>query len=136
MKADFESLHILIVDDDEVDVMEVRKALSRSQRAGEVRIARDGAEALNLLRAGEIPGPRLILLDLHMPRMNGIAFLQALREDPKLKDERVFVLTTSREEKERAAVEALQVEQFLYKDQAKDRLTRLVDAPEPAGRAG
>ena len=100
------SLHILLVDDDEVDVMNVRRALQRNQERGlavaTLHVAGDGVEALELLRAGAIPAHRrLVLLDLNMPRMNGLELLRALRANPDLAALPVVVLTTSDDENDK-----------------------------------
>ena len=98
-------LHILLVDDDAVDVMTVQRAFKRNNILNPLYIASDGREALAILR-GEgdvtIPGERrLILLDLNMPRMNGLEFLRELREDPDLRALTVVVLTTSGDERDK-----------------------------------
>lgn len=78
-------VHILLVDDDEVVAEQIRKTLARSGLRVRLTTARDGAEALRLLRSEELPRHRrLILLDVHMPRMNGLELLKEIREDPKL----------------------------------------------------
>ncbi|HEY0134312.1 MAG TPA: response regulator, partial [Nannocystis sp.] len=69
-------LHILLVDDDEVDVMNVQRAFQRNRMTNPMHVASNGLEALEKLRDGSIPPRRLILLDLNMPRMNGIEFLR------------------------------------------------------------
>jgi len=89
-------LNILLVDDDEVDVMNVRRAFAKAHITNPLFVAHDGVEALERLRANDFPcDRRLVLLDLNMPRMNGIEFLRALRADPALHGIPVVVLTTS-----------------------------------------
>ena len=90
-------LNILLVEDDEVDVMNVRRAFERNNVSNPLYVAGNGLEALEMLRDGTVPAERrLILLDLNMPKMNGIEFLQALRADPELASSSVVVLTTRR----------------------------------------
>jgi CheY-like chemotaxis protein len=102
------TVHILLVDDDEVDAEAVVRAFRRQRIANPFTIVSDGIEALKALRGegGQTPVPRpyIILLDINMPRMNGIEFLQALRQDPKLKRSIVFVLTTSDRPEDKMAV--------------------------------
>ena len=95
---------ILLVDDDDVDVIGMKRAfrtagLTAAREGGAVGtklvIARDGEDALAMLRAGEVEAPFIILLDLNMPRMGGVPFLDALRSDDSLRRTIVFVLTTS-----------------------------------------
>src|SRR5687767_713351 len=77
------SLNILLIEDDQVDVMNVRRAFDKNRIANPLYVACDGVDALEKLRSGAVPTERrLILLDLNMPRMNGIEFLRELRADP------------------------------------------------------
>lgn len=89
----------LLVEDDDIDIKSLKRVLKKTHILNPIRIARDGIEALNILRGingqERIQKPYLILLDLNMPRMNGVEFLQAIREDQELKSSIVFVLTTS-----------------------------------------
>ncbi len=79
-------LNLLIVEDDEVDVMNVQRAFEKNKIANPLFIAGNGLEALELLRGGKIPKERrIILLDLNMPKMNGIEFLKELRADDDLR---------------------------------------------------
>lgn len=101
MKND--KIAMMLVEDDEVDVMSVQRAFKKINITNPLHIARDGVEALAMLRGenGDKVVPRIILLDLNMPRMGGLEFLQALRADPQLKAMTVVVLTTSNEEKDK-----------------------------------
>lgn len=110
-------LNILLVDDDDVDVMNVQRAFKRNNIINPLYIARDGIEAMELLRRpGGIPQERrLILLDLNMPRMNGLEFLRALREDPELRALTVIVLTTSDDERDKVEAYHLNVAGYIIK---------------------
>jgi CheY-like chemotaxis protein len=92
-------LTILLADDDDVAAEAVVRSLQKAGLTFPVVWAEDGAQALCALRgddpARQVPRPRVTLLDLNMPRMNGFEFLQALRADDTLRDDVVFVLTTS-----------------------------------------
>jgi CheY-like chemotaxis protein len=113
--ADEKTLHILLVEDDEVDVMNVRRAF-KNNICNPLFVAGNGLEGLELLRNGEIPGQRrLILLDLNMPRMNGIEFLRELRADPELRAIPVVVLTTSDDERDRVEAYHLNVAGYILK---------------------
>ena len=85
---------IMIVDDDEVAVMAVRRAIDRQGLPNPTVEARDGYEALEQLRAG-VRRPFLILLDINMPRMTGLELLEQIRADDDLTDSVVFMMTTS-----------------------------------------
>ncbi len=92
---------ILLVEDDQVDAMTIQRALKAINVTNQLFIARDGEEGLALLRDSENKRPCLILLDLNMPRMNGIEFLNVIKRDAALKRIPVVVLTTSSEEQDR-----------------------------------
>ncbi|QDU64705.1 Response regulator rcp1 [Planctomycetes bacterium Pan216] len=96
---------ILLVEDDDVDVASVRRAFRKNDFKNPIFVVHDGSEALDYLRnAGDYvdpssyPAPGLILLDLRMPGMNGLEFLQAVKRDEELRMCPVVVLSTSREE--------------------------------------
>lgn len=109
-------LHILLVDDDEVDVMNVRRAFQRANVTNPLYVAGSGIDALAMLRDGRVPaGRRLVLLDLNMPRMNGIEFLRELRADPALRATSVVVLTTSNEDRDKVEAYNLNVAGYLLK---------------------
>jgi CheY-like chemotaxis protein len=114
--AEDHSLNILLVDDDEVDVMTVKRAFAKANIVNKVFVATDGIEALQLLRADGVPASRrLVLLDLNMPRMNGIEFLREIRSDPALQVLTVVVLTTSNEDRDRVEAYQLNVAGYLLK---------------------
>ena len=96
---------ILIVDDDKVDIMAIKRSFRDLKIANPVIEASNGIEALELLRGQngrmKIPSPCLVMLDLNMPRMSGIEFLEELRSDPNLHRTIVFVLTTSSADEDR-----------------------------------
>jgi CheY-like chemotaxis protein len=91
---------LLIIEDDDIDATALRRALQKLKLLNPIYRARDGLEGIELLRAGEIPAPFIILLDLNMPRMNGLEFLDELRSDPLLTQSIVFVLTTSKSDED------------------------------------
>lgn len=108
--------NILLVDDDEIDVMNVRRAFEKGKIGNPLFHAEDGLVALEMLRDGRVPRQRrLVLLDLNMPRMNGIEFLRELREDPDLHGIPVVVLTTSDEERDRIEAYNFHVAGYLVK---------------------
>lgn len=94
------TVNLLLVEDDEVDVQGLKRAFAKSRIGNPITVARDGIEALEILRGengqAKLAKPHLILLDLNMPRMNGLEFLEAIRADEDLKTSVVFMITTSR----------------------------------------
>jgi CheY-like chemotaxis protein len=114
-------LNILLVEDDEVDVMTVQRAFKKGNITNPLYIAGNGIEALSMLR-GEPGTPsivpaerRIILLDLNMPKMNGLEFLHELRADASLGHIPVVVLTTSNEERDRVQAYQLNVAGYILK---------------------
>ncbi len=127
MTSRFGMLNILLVEDDGVDVMNVRRAFEKAHITNPVFVAGDGIEALEKLRSGAIPNHRrLILLDLNMPRMNGIEFLRELRRDPELCQTVVVVLTTSAEERDKLDAYGLNIAGYLVKPVTFDKFCDLV----------
>jgi CheY-like chemotaxis protein len=114
-------INVLLVEDDEVDVMNVKRAFKKNNITNPLFVAANGLEALKMLRSenGKPPSVpaqrRLILLDLNMPRMGGIEFLQALRSDPDLKSIPVVVLTTSNQDQDRVEAYELNVAGYILK---------------------
>lgn len=101
-------INILLVEDDTLDVMDARRTLDRMDILYKMQVAQNGEEALALLREiarNGLDRPDIILLDLNMPKMNGIEMLTQMRNMAEWKDTKVFVITTSdeKEDKERAS---------------------------------
>lgn len=114
--ADERTLHILLVEDDQVDVMNVTRAFEKNKILNPLYVATNGAEALTMLRDDSVPrNRRLVLLDLNMPGMNGIEFLRELRADPELKSTPVVVLTTSNDERDKVNAYGFNVAGYLVK---------------------
>ncbi|MEZ4865794.1 MAG: response regulator [Caldilineaceae bacterium] len=121
---------ILLVEDDEVDIEGILRAFRKQNIDHPIKIVRDGVEALNVLRGAEgysrLRQPYLILLDINMPRMNGIEFLQALRKDTLLESSIVFVLTTSNAMEDKMAAYNEQVAGYLLKNNVGVEFTNLL----------
>lgn len=116
MDVEEKLLNILLVEDDDVDVMNVRRAFKRNNISNPLWVAGNGVEALEMLRSGVVPVERrLILLDLNMPKMNGIEFLRELRADPELVSTSVVVLTTSNDDRDKVGAFNLNVAGYLLK---------------------
>jgi len=91
---------ILLVEDDTVDTMTVKRALKELKVTNELICTTNGEEALEYLRDESKKKPCVILLDLNMPKMTGIEFLKVAKADEALKNIPVIVLTTSEEEQD------------------------------------
>jgi CheY-like chemotaxis protein len=114
-----DKLNILLIEDDDVDVEAIMRAFRRQGVEASFTVAANGLDALRILRgegeAGRISQPYLILLDINLPQMNGVEFLQVLRGDPVLRQSIVFVLTTSNRDEDKLAVYHWQVAGYLLK---------------------
>lgn len=111
---------VLLVEDNEVDVEAVQRAFRRASLPFRLHNARDGAEALAMLRgddgAAALEEPFLILLDINMPRMDGLEMLKVLRGDKALKQSIVFMLTTSNRDSDVAQAYEHNVAGYFLKD--------------------
>ncbi|MEW8662121.1 MAG: response regulator, partial [Candidatus Thiodiazotropha sp.] len=124
---------ILLIEDDRVDIMTVQRALQKNNLSNPLHVARTGLQALDMLRGANgvvklDPLPALILLDLNLPKMSGIEFLQELRKDPQLSALRIIVLTSSNEPQDRAAAFEYEVDDYIVKPHSFDEFTRAVAA--------
>jgi CheY-like chemotaxis protein len=94
-----QTVQLLHVEDDDICLMGLHRSFKAAKIANPVCFAHDGIEALEMLRGTNgrprLPRPFVILLDLNMPRMDGIEFLHELRKDEELKKSIVFIMTTS-----------------------------------------
>ncbi|HEY4289832.1 MAG TPA: response regulator [Puia sp.] len=111
---------ILLIEDDELDVISVERSLKKLDLPFELHTAYNGIEAFKMLREkGDQKTmhrlPDIILLDINMPKMNGIEFLTILRADTDLKDLKVFIMTTSGEQHDRIETEKLGISGYLIK---------------------
>jgi CheY-like chemotaxis protein len=110
---------ILLVEDDAVDTMAVRRSFQALNISNPVIEARNGIEALERLRGEngfeKVPRPCIVLLDLNMPRMGGLEFLEELRADPALRRILVFVMTTSDAPEDRLRAYDLNVAGYMLK---------------------
>jgi len=103
-----ETVNVLVVEDDEIDVELLRRLFKKHDIKNPLYHARNGLVGLELIRGQnndeKVTRPFIILLDINMPMMNGMEMLEEIRQDEKLKDSIVFILTTSprEEDKERA----------------------------------
>ena len=92
---------ILLVEDDKVDVRSVKRAFKELHITNPLAVAHNGEEALKYLNDGKNKKPGLILLDLRMPRMDGIEFLKIIKKDKDLKSIPIVVVTTSKEDEDK-----------------------------------
>jgi CheY-like chemotaxis protein len=129
--------HILLVEDDDVDAEVVMRAFQRQNINNPFTIVRDGIEALQALRGESghprVPQPFVILLDINMPRMNGLEFLHALRQDPLLRRSIVFILTTSDRDEDKLAAYDEQIAGYLLKSRAGEDFRNVINLLDTYG---
>lgn len=118
---------LFLIEDDDIDVMCIKREFKTRKIANPVIRAKDGAEAFEYLESGKIAKPFIILLDLQMPRMNGLEFLAKLRQTEQFKDSVVFVLTTSQDEKDICESYNLNVAGYFVKDEVGEGFIGIVD---------
>ena len=107
---------ILLVEDDYLDVESVKRALKKIKSEHVLHVAHNGADALTLLTSEENKIiPDIILLDINMPKMNGLEFLRIIKNYSRLKSIKIFVITTSEEEYDKSTVEHLGVSGYILK---------------------
>ena len=127
--SEVSALNILLIEDDDVAAEAVTRGLHRHAAEITVTPAEDGAMALQILRGQHpthrVAAPRLVLLDLNMPRMNGFEFLRELRSDPQLRCTVVFVLTTSDIETDRRRAYAECIAGYIVKSRLGPQCSRL-----------
>lgn len=113
MTDPMDSVDILVVEDNPDDVTLTLRALSQHNLANSVHVARDGAEALEYLRVSAVP--KVMLLDLKLPKITGLEVLAAVRAEARLRTMPVVVLTSSREEPDIERAYALGVNSYIVK---------------------
>lgn len=111
-------INILLVEDDTLDVMDARRTLDRMDILYKMHVAKNGEDALAYLNDVAATGgarPDIILLDLNMPKMNGIELLSNIRKNNEWKDVKVFIITTSEEKEDRELTQRLGVSGYIVK---------------------
>jgi CheY-like chemotaxis protein len=111
--------NILLVEDDYLDILTAERAFKRINANHKLFVANDGKQALAMLRGEGVekisPKPSIIMLDINLPKMNGLEFLSELRQDEELKDIKVFITTTSDHESDRDLSRKLGISGYIVK---------------------
>ncbi len=130
----YKEVSILLVDDDDVDAKAVQRSLKKLKIANPYYRVRNGKEAVDFLKGENgmtsLDKPYIILLDLNMPDMGGIEFLEVIRDDPIVKDAIVFVLTTSSSDEDRIAAYKKNIAGYIVKSGIDDSFLKVIDMIE------
>ena len=110
-------INILMIDDDSLDVIDMQRTLNKMNILHKTAVAKNGEEAIEYLSnpATMEQKPDVVLLDINMPKMNGIEFLTAIRGRQEWRDLKVFVVTTSDERVDKEATKKLGVSGYIVK---------------------
>jgi CheY-like chemotaxis protein len=122
-------IRILLVEDDDGDAKAVERTFLKARIANPILRVRDGVEAMEMLKGTDqqprLEPPYLLLVDLNMPRMNGIQLVTAIREDPGLHESIIFMLTTSNRAEDKQAAYSLNVTGYILKERAGEDFLKL-----------
>lgn len=127
MSATNKQVTLFLVEDDDIDYITMKRSFKQKRIGNPILRARDGQEALDWLKANDVPKPFIMLLDLQMPRMNGVELLSEIRSDAELADSTVFILTTSKDETDIMASYQHNVAGYFVKDEAGEEFLSVVD---------
>ena len=130
MARNYEEVSILLVEDDDIDAKSVERAFRKLKLVNPLYRAKNGVEALSMLRGEgmqKVERPYIVLLDLNMPVMGGLEFLRAMREDESLADTVVFVLTTSEADEDRVKAYKENVAGYIVKSDVGDGFSNVIE---------
>jgi CheY-like chemotaxis protein len=112
-------INILLIEDDHLDILDIQRTMEKMNILHRMQIARNGEEAIRYLDDEVIkkhqPAPDVVLLDINMPKMNGLEFLSTIRKNSYWKDLKVFIVTTSEEKVDKEAAASLGVSGYIVK---------------------
>ncbi|EAT12681.1 response regulator [Bermanella marisrubri] len=121
-----ESITLLLVEDDDIDAMSIQRSFKKHRIANPIHRVVDGLEALEVIKSGTVKKPFIILLDLNLPRMDGLDFLEWLRESDQFNDIVVFVLTTSKAEEDQVRAYNLHAAGYFFKSECGNQFLDVV----------
>lgn len=125
------TVHILLAEDDQIDQRAFLRAFEKLRIRNPVTVAKDGVEAWEILKGlngrPPLPRPNLLVLDINMPRMNGLELLDRIRDDAELHDSIVFMLTTSNDDQDKCEAFNLNVAGYMLKSDVGNSFVRAVE---------
>ena len=111
-------VNILLVEDDQLDVIDMKRTLEKMHILNNMVVAKNGEDALRILNDRERSAeanPDIVLIDINMPKMNGLEFLSTIRKMDEWKDLKCFIITTSDEKVDRTAAKELGISGYIVK---------------------
>ncbi len=111
-------INILLIDDDYLDTMDIKRTFDKMNMLYKLNVAKNGEEAITMLNIEDDAVsflPDVVLIDINMPRMNGLELLQIVRNNEKWKHLKCFILTTSEEKIDKEAAQKLGVSGYIIK---------------------
>jgi CheY-like chemotaxis protein len=108
-------INILLVEDDKLDTIDVQRSLDKLNIMYQMQVAKNGEEALELLKDSSRPKPDVVLIDINMPKMNGLELLEHIRTTEEWKDLKCFIITTSDEKLDKTKAKQLGVSGYIIK---------------------
>ncbi len=124
-------VNILLVEDDSIDVKAFQRAMKKLKIGNPIHVCSDGAEGFEYLEKtfDENPedAPSLVIMDINMPRMNGIELLEKIRDDQRMRHLVVFMLTTSNDDKDKFEAYNLNVAGYMLKSDMGSSFIRAVE---------
>jgi CheY-like chemotaxis protein len=111
-------IDILLVEDDQLDVIDIQRSLDKMNILYQLDVAKNGEEALEFLdtrKKNEDDLPDVLLIDINMPRMNGLELLSAIRRNEELKHLKCFMVTTSGEREDKVTAQNLGISGYIVK---------------------
>ena len=110
-------VNILLVEDDNLDIIDVKRTLDKMHILNNMIVARNGEDALRILseKGRSDTKPDIALIDINMPKMNGLEFLGAIRKMDEWKDMKCFIITTSDEKVDRMAAKDMGISGYIVK---------------------
>ncbi len=121
-------VNILVVEDDEIDVKTLLRAFKKLKIANPVTVAKDGIEGWEAIQ--DLLRPYLLILDINMPRMNGIELLEKIRASEKFHDSIVFILTTSTNDQDKFEAYNLNIAGYMLKSDMGASFIRAIEMVE------
>ncbi len=125
---DSKPVNILLVEDDLIDARAFTRAMHKLKLGNPVIQAKDGVEGWEMLQ--DLKRPNMIILDINMPRMSGLELLRKIRDDDRLHDAIVFILTTSNADEDKFEAYNLNVAGYMLKSDMGDSFIKAVELVE------